>query len=122
MKEKDIELSKFSEEKFLDFIDEIVGTDVVRLTTSCNWFNAVKRLLSVATESERENISLINAEDLCVRYDNLHNLNKKTLNTYRTRFKIAIMNFKLYVKDPSEFKQFKGKKGSPRMKCQLPVK
>ncbi|RUW92284.1 hypothetical protein [Mesorhizobium sp. M7A.F.Ca.US.010.02.1.1] len=110
---------KRSREALLEFLDYLAKKGLMNKATASARKAAANSVLSILDGNEAEDVTIIDIDQLFVRYANLAGSKYKpeSLNVYRGRLKAAIEDFKNYQNNPMTFRpsvQSSGRKVTER--------
>jgi hypothetical protein len=90
----------------LEFLDYLSKKGLMNQTTAAARKAAANKVLSILEESEADDVSKLDIDEVMGRFHNLAGANytPDSLNTYKSRLKSAIEDFLRYQKDPLNFR------------------
>ncbi|MER8502172.1 hypothetical protein [Mesorhizobium sp. M0213] len=112
---------KRSREALLEFLDYLARKGLMNTTTARSRKASANKVLSILEKDEAEDVTILDLDQLLVRFSNISGANytPDSLNTYKSRIKSAIDDFKNYLDNPMSFRpstQASGRKSSERPK------
>lgn len=95
-----------SRDELLNFLDYLGEKGLVARATASARRTAAAKVLAVLSEDEASNILLHNIDHLMERFENLnpHQYTPDSLQTYRSRLKTALEDFRAYSDNPVSFR------------------
>lgn len=95
-----------SREDFIRFLDYLGEKGLVARATASARRTAAAKVLSVLSDNEAEDIIGIDVDHVMGRFDNLnpHQYTPESLQTYRSRLKTALEDFRAYSENPVSFR------------------
>lgn len=90
--------SKFTLQLFYEFLDSLNNSGAVNPATARNIRNSSQRIMAFATDSEKDDVTKLDVDELVRRYQDSANPtpNKTTLSNYKSRTLSAIGRFKTH--------------------------
>ncbi|MER8368313.1 hypothetical protein [Mesorhizobium sp. M1348] len=112
---------KRSREALLEFLDYLARKGLMNKTTARSRKASANKVLSILERDEAEDVTNVDLDQLLVRFSNISgsNYTPDSLNTYKSRLKSAIDDFKSYLDNPMSFRpsiQSSGRKSTERQK------
>lgn len=97
---------KASRQKFTDFMDYLSQKGLMNPATAQSRKASASAVFSVLTETEAEDLSTIDFDDVMNRFQHLkgQKLSPGSLRTYKSRAKSSLDDFIRYLEDPSNFR------------------
>ena len=95
-----------SRDDFIRFLEYLGEKGLVPRATASARRTAATRVLGVLSESETEDVLSLDIDHLMARFDNLnpHQYTPDSLQTYRSRLKTALEDFRAYSDNPVSFR------------------
>ncbi|WFP78742.1 hypothetical protein [Mesorhizobium sp. WSM4906] len=112
---------KRSREALLEFLDYLARKGLMNQTTARSRKAAANKVLAILDKEEAEDVTKLDLDHLFVRFSNISgsDYTPDSLNTYKSRLKSAIDDFKNYQDNPMSFRpsvQPSGRKVADRPK------
>ena len=106
-----------SRDDFIRFLDYLGEKGLVARATASARRTAAAKVLSVLSDEEAEDVIGVDIDHVMARFDNLnpHQYTPDSLQTYRSRLKTALEDFRAYSENPVSFRpsgQFRNKQKS----------
>ncbi len=113
-----------SRSELLDFLDYLARKGLMNKATVSARKAAANKVLSVLDDSEAEDVSILDIDDIMGRFNNLNGgkYTPDSLAAYKSRLKTAIDDFLSYLRNPMAFKpgmSSNGRKTTDRQKQKL---
>jgi hypothetical protein len=95
----------YSQEKLMDFIRNSARTGLINPSTALSRKKAAEQLLSQLDVAERQDLRLVDVDDLCSRFHKLQGstIRPESLEIYRHRLEVALTDFIAWTDDPNLF-------------------
>lgn len=117
--------NNYSYQSLIQFLSYASDKGLLKFETARSRRTAVRRLITAATDDEKNDVRNIDINDLFSRFENLNSQKFKpeSLGVYRSRFGTALTDFLRWMENPSGFKPSLNKRTSQRktgVKTHLP--
>lgn len=112
---------KRSREALLEFLDYLSRKGLMNKTTASARKAAANKILGILDDQEAEDVTSLDLDEVLMRFSNIAGANytPDSLNTYKSRLKSAIDDFKSYLENPMGFRPSvasSGRKATERTK------
>lgn len=107
-----------SREDFIRFLEYLGNKGLVPQATASARRTAAAKVLEVLSDQEAQDVTIIDIDDVMPRFDNLNprQYTPESLQSYRSRLKTALEDFRAYCENPVSFKP----NGKIRLKLKQP--
>ncbi|HEY0281864.1 MAG TPA: site-specific integrase, partial [Rhizomicrobium sp.] len=115
-----------SRQKLMEFLEYLANKGLMAENTVAARKSAVSKILGILSESEAVDVTQLDLDQVMVRFQNLEgkNYTPGSMNTYLSRLRSAIDDFRTYLQNPLAFKpsvQAREKRAKPEAQKEGPV-